>query len=96
MSTESSSGKLDGLLLLGGYTSTDQLHHFAFIRGESNNLSDDFSDLCNPLVDTSLFVRGLQLSCVDFWLSHNKSMIQAQENSTFALHLKISLIINNL
>ena len=89
MGAESSSGKLHGLLLFGGDTSTDHFHHLFLVGGEAGDLTDDLSDDSNSLAEGALSAGGLCLLGAHLRLSHDEALVQANEDSSLALHLSI-------
>jgi hypothetical protein len=89
VSTESSSGNLDGLLLLRGDTSTDHFHHLFLVGGETGDFTDDLPDESDSLAEGSLSAGSLSFLGAHLRLSDDEALVQANEDSTSALHLSI-------
>ena len=87
--TSSLASETDGLLLLGGVTGLEHLHHLALEGGKSSHLSHDLAEGQQTGVGTALALRLLLLESVgvSLGLGHNVSLVQTDKNSTLLHHL---------
>ena len=87
--TSSLASETDGLLLLGGVTSLEHLHHLALEGGKSSHLSHNLADGQESGVGAALALGLLLLESVgvSLGLGHNVSLVQTDKNSTFLHHL---------
>ena len=79
----------DGLLLLGGVTGLEHLHHLALEGGKSSHLGHDLAEGQETGVGTALALGLLLLESVgvSLGLGHNVSLVQTDKNSTLLHHL---------
>ena len=87
--TSSLACETDGLLLLGGVTGLEHLHHLALEGGKSSHLSHNLADGQETGMGTALALRLLLLESVwvSLGLGHNVSLVQTDKNSTLLHHL---------